>query len=379
MELETHQLCVEGLRLTINSTEESLYKITRLDGVVTLGCKLPKDPMDFDPLCYSAAFTGQFYQDSNEVKLTLDKYLSYFGNLMSGSFDIATMNLHLSTGNVNMKSFQFNFSPSSEFTRVIAHRGDSDHFPENTLIAFQKALEVGANIIELDIHLSKDGVPVVIHDNELSRTTNGSGLVQDETLAGLKKLSAGYIEKFGNKFNDQKIPTLREIFENIPSDQLLFVEIKREAVREKFEESAEFKALDLAREFNRLSSTIFISFEEKVLERLKIVKMSTGEKIRTGFIASPRTLPNEDPILKAKNLGAEWGIFSKHYRSGDLYAKPRLEPNPNFGKNKMGLNIAFWTFGEPDVEEVLNFLSNGADALASNSPRETLLLLKKYK
>ena len=73
-------------------------------------------------------------------------------------------------------------------TLNFAHRGFSGQFPENTMLAFEKAVEAGADGIELDVQLSKDGEVVVIHDEELSRTTNGTGFVKDYTLKQLKKL-----------------------------------------------------------------------------------------------------------------------------------------------------------------------------------------------
>lgn len=265
---------------------------------------------------------------------------------------------------------------SNNFTKIIAHRGDSDHFPENTLISLKRASEDGADIIELDIHLSKDGVPVLLHDPELSRTTNGSGNVRERTLKELKELSAGFEKKFGSKFKEEKIPTLREVFENLPKEQDIFVEVKKGALRKKLEESGEFKALSLAREFGRLNSTYFISFEKSVLERLKEESEKTGENIQTGFIASPRSLPDEDPIDAAVKLGASWGIYSKYFRLGDPESKPPLPPNPKFGENKKGLKLAFWTFGEPAIKEALDF-ADGTDAVATNSPKETKGLLNK--
>src|SRR5882762_5874242 len=74
---------------------------------------------------------------------------------------------------------------------VVGHRGAMGYCPENTLASFERGLELGADWIELDVHLSRDGALVVIHDETVDRTTNGSGLVQEHTLAELKELDAG--------------------------------------------------------------------------------------------------------------------------------------------------------------------------------------------
>ncbi len=86
----------------------------------------------------------------------------------------------------------------------IAHRGASAYEPENTLRAFERAIEMGATMMELDVHLSRDGQPVVIHDPDLSRTTDGTGRVGDLTLEQIQRLDAGLGEH---------IPTLAEVID----------------------------------------------------------------------------------------------------------------------------------------------------------------------
>src|SRR5262245_32631785 len=93
---------------------------------------------------------------------------------------------------------------------VIAHRGDSDVRPENTLASFASALEAGADMVELDVHLTRDGHPIVIHDPTLDRTTTGKGRVVDLTLAEIKAFSAGYPARFGDAFQGERVPTLAE-------------------------------------------------------------------------------------------------------------------------------------------------------------------------
>ena len=88
---------------------------------------------------------------------------------------------------------------------VIAHRGASSDAPENTLAAFDLAIQMGVTHIELDVHCTLDGHVVVIHDETVNRTTNGSGPVTSHTLAALQRLDAG--SWFGGKFAGQRIPT----------------------------------------------------------------------------------------------------------------------------------------------------------------------------
>ncbi len=94
---------------------------------------------------------------------------------------------------------------------VVAHRGDLEHYPENTLLAFESAIARGADAIELDVFLSKDHELVVHHDHTLERTTSGTGYVGDLTLSELKRLDAG--SWFGERFRGERIPTLGEVLE----------------------------------------------------------------------------------------------------------------------------------------------------------------------
>ncbi|ASJ02426.1 glycerophosphodiester phosphodiesterase [Thermococcus profundus] len=102
-------------------------------------------------------------------------------------------------------------------TLVLGHRGYSAKYPENTLLAFKKAVEAGADGVELDVWLTKDGEVVVIHDETVDRVSNGSGKVKEMTLEELKSLDFG---------NGERIPTLEEVFEALPEDVIINVELK---------------------------------------------------------------------------------------------------------------------------------------------------------
>jgi glycerophosphoryl diester phosphodiesterase len=109
-------------------------------------------------------------------------------------------------------------------TKVFAHRGASGYAPENTLASFQLARELGADGVELDVQLTKDGEVVVIHDETVDRTTGGTGWVKDLSLAQIKALNAS----MGNEtYPDEKVPTLSEVFDLLADSQMMInVEIK---------------------------------------------------------------------------------------------------------------------------------------------------------
>lgn len=111
-----------------------------------------------------------------------------------------------------------------------AHRGASGYFPENTMLAFEKAVSLGATGIETDIHMTKDGVLVLIHDERVDRTTNGTGFVKDYTYKELLKLDAG--SYFSKEFEGLKVPTLEELFQFASHNELkLDLELKNNIVQ----------------------------------------------------------------------------------------------------------------------------------------------------
>jgi len=106
---------------------------------------------------------------------------------------------------------------------IFAHRGSSAHAPENTLAAFKLAVDHGADAIELDVKLSQDGEVMVIHDQTVERTTNGSGQVRQLRFEELRRLDAGSF--FGDPYAAEKIPTLREVFESVGDKIFINIEL----------------------------------------------------------------------------------------------------------------------------------------------------------
>lgn len=144
-------------------------------------------------------------------------------------------------------------------THIFAHRGYRAKYPENTMLAFKKAEEVGANGIELDVHLTKDQQIVVIHDETIDRTTNGSGYVRDYTLEQLQQFS---IKDKDTTFQE-KIPTLKEVLEWIQSTNLLLnIELKNDLIAY---DGLEEKIIELIRLYQLENRIILSSFNHESL------------------------------------------------------------------------------------------------------------------
>jgi glycerophosphoryl diester phosphodiesterase len=134
-----------------------------------------------------------------------------------GKFGVLGEIPHLHLDPVPLKAPRFS-------TRIIAHRGYSSRYPENTLSAIRAAVEAGADMVEIDVQLTKDNAIVVMHDQSVYRTTNGAGLVKDLTLEQIRSLDAG--SKFDPKFAGELVPTLEEALDAVHGQAMLNIEVK---------------------------------------------------------------------------------------------------------------------------------------------------------
>jgi glycerophosphoryl diester phosphodiesterase len=168
----------------------------------------------------------------------------------------------------------------------IAHRGYSGKFDENTMLAFKKAIEYKADGIETDVQLSKDGIPIIIHDETLDRTTNGHGFVKEYRLDELKL--------FRTK-SGEEIPTLRELLQLVANSDLkvLNIELKNSVIEYK---GLEKKVLDMIDEFYLRDKVIISSFNH--ISLFKIRKLEGDRKIILGALTET-TLANVPKYLKS--------------------------------------------------------------------------------
>lgn len=162
--------------------------------------------------------------------------------------------------------FKYNSFTGDNFT-IIAHRGASAYYPENTLVSFEGAITLGADMVELDVQLTSDGKAVVFHDEKISRCTNGRGRIGDHTLQQLKKLDAG--SWFDKKFQGEKIPELTEVLDLCKNKIAVNIEIKTEAVREKVSGGIEEKSLKIIDRTGIRDHVVFSSFDPRAIGHLK--------------------------------------------------------------------------------------------------------------
>ena len=151
---------------------------------------------------------------------------------------------------------------------VIAHRGDSRHFPENTSSSFRSAIEKGAQMIECDVQLSRDRVPMIIHDPSLDRTTNGTGKIGEETFDELLKLDCG--SWFSESFHGETILSLQQMLERFSGQILLNLEIKKESVESEMKaDGIEALVCNMVHDYGFQDRVLISSFHHVCLKRVK--------------------------------------------------------------------------------------------------------------
>lgn len=179
----------------------------------------------------------------------------------------------------------------------IGHRGACGYEPENTLLSFKKALDLGVDIIELDVHLSKDKKLIVIHDNTLDRTTNGKGYVSDKTLKELKKLK---LEK------GEKIPTLKEVLDLINRKVKVNIELKEKGTSKLVFELIKYYINNKNWEYNDF---LISSFDYNLL--LEFSKLT--DKIKMSFLIDniPKNLFEMIKTLNILSINPSFEIINK--------------------------------------------------------------------
>ena len=162
--------------------------------------------------------------------------------------------------------FKYDLQKGDEFT-IIAHRGASAYYPENTIPSFEGAIALGADMVELDVQLTADKEVVVFHDEKISRCTDGRGRIADYTLAQLKKLDAG--SWYGKKYKNTRIPTLPEVLRLCKNKIAVNIEIKTEAVSKNIVGGIEEKCLEIVEHTGMKKHVVFSSFDPRAIGHLK--------------------------------------------------------------------------------------------------------------
>ncbi len=238
--------------------------------------------------------------------------------------------------------------------RNYGHRGFSGKYPENTMLAFEKALEAGCEGIEFDVHLTKDGELVIIHDETIDRTSDKSGWVKDMTYEQLCQVDFSY--RFAGQFGFQRIPTLREYFELVRDKDIISnIELKTGVCEYPGIEQAVYQ---LIQEYHMEDKVIISSFNHHSVLRMK----ELAPTLPCGFLSETWIL---DPGPYVKSHGVE-AYHPQFYM---------LTDSETADLKAHGVQLNTWTVNmEQDIRRMIDL---EVDGIISNFPDRVAAILKE--
>ncbi|MDR2933018.1 MAG: glycerophosphodiester phosphodiesterase [Oscillospiraceae bacterium] len=232
---------------------------------------------------------------------------------------------------------------------ILAHRGLSGLYPENTLLAFEKAVQAGCDGIETDVQLSADGEPVIIHDDTLERTTTGSGPVRSQTFKELRNLDAGLW--FGEQFTGQKIPHLSEVLALAHNSGLkLNIELKYGDV---YYEGLEETVLRLVLGMDMADEVMLSSFDHSSMMKCKQI----DARVNTGLLY-------KWPVYRAEKYAALCGADALYPN----HISVRLDPGLPARAHQRGIAVYAWTVDTRSNAKKMSEM--GVDGLITNFPEQ---------
>jgi glycerophosphoryl diester phosphodiesterase len=257
--------------------------------------------------------------------------------------------------------------------KVLAHSGAQGHAPSNTLAAFDVAMEMGADILELDVHMTRDGVVVVSHDETIDRLSNGHGAIKEMTLAELRQYDFGHGftpdggKTFPYRGKGVTIPTLEEVFKRYPGVPVN-IELKQEAP------AIEQPVWDLVQQYGMEDKVLVNSFHSGPMERWRAL---AGERVAQGatkgnmyeFVAF--YLPYLDWLYQPRVDAFQ---LPTHQNVGPLTIRFDTKRMVDTA-HRLGMRIHYWTIN--DEETMRHLVEIGADGLITDYPDRAVKVLKE--
>lgn len=238
--------------------------------------------------------------------------------------------------------------PEQSKTIIIGHRGACAHAPENTLASFKLAVEHGADYVELDAKLSADGEVMVIHDQTVDRTTEGTGRVNQLTFEQLKRLDAG--SRFDKQYAGEKIPTLDEVFKAVGKDVKINVELTNYASKN---DALVEKTVEVVMANKMEQRVLFSSFAPVNLKRVHALLPQAPVAILC--------LPGIAGLFSRSSLMIELSPDIVHPYLTDINAKYIAK------EHKRGRKLNVWTVNED--KNLRRLFSLGVDGIFTDDPR----------
>ena len=292
--------------------------------------------------------TGRFFADvPDSEKIITPKPAAFRIKKLTRVAVVSTMTLAALLLNITYLSALYKGNVSLNVgllsnTQITAHRGASKAAPENTMYAFQAALDSDADYIELDVQLTKDEQLVVFHDEKIDRVSNKKGSLNNYTYAELQRISVG--EWFGDgQFADARVPLFSDVLELVGHDILLNIEIKDHGNTSLTVQ----KTVELIQQYDIVSSCYITSFSYKALKQVK----QLDPRIKTGLIANAITTMAFNQLkyidaLSLNHLLVNQAVINSAHQSGK--------------------RVFVWTVDRPS--EMQNMIALGVDNIITNRP-----------
>ncbi|WP_196896046.1 glycerophosphodiester phosphodiesterase [Aureivirga marina] len=252
---------------------------------------------------------------------------------------------------------EINSFSSQKAITITGHRGAANLAPENTISALNAGISHGVQRVEIDVHVTSDGIPIVMHDDSVDRTTNGTGLVKDLTYEYIKTLDAG--SHFSEEFKGEKVPTLDEALKAVNGRATLLIEIKND---KGYYPEIEQKVVDLIHQNNALEWSIVQSFETPTLENVHNIDPTI--ELHKLFMAKVNFNQNEAENIDAKT--ENFDIMEYEYISEYSIFYLFATKNVIDSAHQEGKKVNAWTVNDSITAGILKL--NGIDGLITDSP-----------
>lgn len=247
-----------------------------------------------------------------------------------------------------------NLNEKKNYGLIIAHRGASGLAPENTITAIRKAIELNSDMVEIDVHQTKDSVIIVIHDESIDRTTEGSGKIKDLYFSQIRKYSAG--SWFGEKYANEKIPTLMEVISLVRGQTKLLIEVKG---NEKIYPNIVKHIYDLIKKYHAKNWCIIQSFNDEILN--KFYQLDSTLTLQKLIVADIPGIPLfVDNFINIGNLKDYKFIEAININSHFVHHNILKE------LHNYGFKVNVWVVN--DSTEIEGFFKMGVDGVITNFP-----------
>lgn len=255
--------------------------------------------------------------------------------------------------------------------QVIAHQGGDGIWPGDTLFAFEKAVEIGSDVLEMDAHITKDGHIVLMHDETVDDTTDGSGLIEEMTLDELKQLDAAYDwskdggQTYPYRGQGIQVPALEELFQKFPQMRYV-IEIKRSGI------PVEQPMCDLIRQYGMQEEVLIASFHDEVMQTFRATCPEVATSASRGEVTRFVILGK---IFLSGLVAPGYESIQPPYDPEESYNIPIMTRRFIRESHRKNIKVEPWTVDDPDL--MRQYIEWGVDGIITDRPDLMVELLKE--